>query len=448
MTTDAYTNAKKKAEGGESPKTMVDTYKDIASSDDSYNAWASGIGKDKIKQTGKDGKYTSYDMAHNYAMYQLYQQQEQARKALEEQKKYLEESKTNALGSLSDSKAQSTTALEEQKKYLEQSRQNALDANAQGRADTMRENSILTERAKEYAQRRAALNGTASAGVSQSSMIDILSQMAGARADAQASYDNQERTIVQEYMDALNQAQGDYNEAMAGFDKEERSIIQDYMDAVFEAQNQHDTTVANAQNAANTSITNAEIRQLEKEEAKAEVEEQEQKTEDAVAEESHAEQLSQALEGYKAGTVSLDDLKKSYKAHASHVDKDVYNAVFTEYDNIVSSDTADKEFRANNAFGITNTSKRFNINSETLESDIAEILDVSEGSKQTRHVQDIIENLRNGAYEDGEVINMNYGINAGSNKGNYFVYYKGKLYQTSMSKNDLGEGLWDYRKEK
>lgn len=439
MTTDAYTKAKKKAEDSEAPKTMVDTYKDLASSDDSYNAWALGIGKDKIKQTGKDGTYTSYDMAHNHAMYQLYQQQEQARKTLEEQKKYLEESKTNALGSLSDSKAQSTTALEEQKKYLEQSRQNALDANAQGRADTMRENSILTERAKEYAQRRAALNGTASAGVSQSSMIDILSQMAGARADAQASYDNQERTIVQEYMDALNQAQGDYNEAMAGFDKEERSIIQDYMDAVFEAQNQHDTTVANAQNAANTSITNAEIRQLEKEEAKAEVEEQEQKTEDDVAEQSHAEQLSQALEGYKAGIVSLDDLKKSYEAHASHVDKDVYNAVLTSYDNIISSDTADKEFRANNNFGINNTSKSFDINSTTIEGDIAEVLDVSEGTKQTRHVHDIIENVRKGAYKDGDVINMNYGINAGNNRGNYFVYYKGKLYQTKMinGKNTL-----------
>ena len=273
--------------------------------------------------------------------------------------------------------------------------------------------------------------------------------MAGARANAQASYDNQERTIVQEYINALNQAQGDYNEAMSGFDKEERGIIQNYMDAIFEAQSKHDADVSNAQNVANGIIGNAEVSRLEKEEAKAELEEQEQKAKDEIAEQeqkakdeiaeqSHAEQLSQAIEGFKAGIMSLDDLKKSYEAHAEHIDKNLYNAVFTEYDNIVSSDTVDKEFRANNAFGITSTSKSFNINSETLESDIADVLDVSEGTKQTRHVHNIIENVRKGAYKDGDVINMNYGINFGKNTGNYFVYYKGKLYQTN----------WDYRREK
>lgn len=438
----AQGKVKAKLESKETSKkepTMVDIYKDQASpSNDSYEAWASGAGKDKIKQTGENGTYTSYDTLQNNAMYQLYLQQENARKALESQKKYLEEGKANALGSLEESKKHSATAFDEQKKFLEESKLNALDANAQGRTDTMRDNSILTERAQEYVKRRAALNGTSTAGVSQSSMIDILSQMAGARADAQASYDNQERTIVQNYLDALNNAQGNFNDAMAGFDKEERSIIQNYMDALFEAQSKHDADVSNAQNVANGIIGNAEVSRLEKEEAKAELEEQEQKPKDEIAERSHAEQLSQAIEGFKAGTMSLDDLEKSYEAHAEHIDKNLYNAVFTEYDNIISSDTVDKEFRANNAFGITNTSKSFNINSETLESDIADVLDVSEGTKQTRHVHNIIENVRKGAYKDGDVINMNYGINFGKNTGNYFVYYKGKLYQTN----------WDYRREK
>ena len=140
-------------------KTMVDTYKELT-----YDEWANKNGI--TKKAGADSSVSALDETENRAMYKQY---------------------------LSELRA-------------EQAKNQALDTLEQGRKDTMRENAILTERAKEYAERRAALNGTASAGVSQTAMIDLYSQMAGNRANAQAQYDNQKAGIMQEYMNAVNEA--------------------------------------------------------------------------------------------------------------------------------------------------------------------------------------------------------------------------------------------------
>ena len=68
--------------------------------------------------------------------------------------------------------------------------------------------------------------------------------------------------------------------------------------------------------------------------------------------------------------------------------------------------------------------------------DIADELTVASGKDQTAHIEKVIDNARNGVYEDGEIINMNYGTNFGNNKGNYFIYYAGKLYRTTLTKKE------------
>lgn len=148
-------------------KTMFDTLKDLAK-EPTYEEWSSNeANKKKIKMTGSGGTATALDETENRAMYELY---------------------------LNELRA-------------ENAKNDALEALEENRATVMRENAIMTERAKEYAERRAALNGTASAGVSQTAMIDLYSQMAGNRASAQAAFADQERGIIQEYRNAINQAQ-------------------------------------------------------------------------------------------------------------------------------------------------------------------------------------------------------------------------------------------------
>lgn len=59
-------------------------------------------------------------------------------------------------------------------------------------------------------------------------------------------------------------------------------------------------------------------------------------------------------------------------------------------------------------------------------------LDVAQGEKQTEHVRNILaESKYWGADKNGTVVDFNYGQKLGSNKGNIFVFYNGKWYQTT-----------------
>lgn len=150
---------------------MVDTYKELALED--YDTWSTtGQGKNKIKKTGANGTVTAVDEAENRAMYKLYLD----------------------------------TINAEKNKNI------ALKTAETNKNEALRENAIMAERAKEYVEKRAAMNGTSSAGVSQTAMIDLYSQMAGSRADVQSDYSNKENSIIQEYLSAIQNAQSTANE--------------------------------------------------------------------------------------------------------------------------------------------------------------------------------------------------------------------------------------------
>ncbi len=170
-------------------KTMVDTYKELELEE--YDEWKTGAGKNTVKTGG-----TSYDETTNRANYNQY---------------------------VTEVQAQNT--LNRQKNQLEVNKQSALASNNQNRENTMRDISVVQERAKEYVERRAKLNGTASAGVSQTSMVDLYSQMAGNRANAQASYDSQEQSILQSYRDAISGAENNYDSVVTGARQNTNNII-------------------------------------------------------------------------------------------------------------------------------------------------------------------------------------------------------------------------------
>lgn len=146
-------------------KTMIDHYRDGLGMQEAlgYDDWKNQ-NKGKLKMT--NGVESALDVEENQAMYKLYQQEIQASNA-----------KNEALADIEKNRAQA-----------------------------LRENAVLTERAKEYAAKNAALRGVSNSGISQTSMIDLMSQMAGVRADTQAQYDNQKQSVLQEYMNAINQA--------------------------------------------------------------------------------------------------------------------------------------------------------------------------------------------------------------------------------------------------
>ena len=146
-------------------KAMVDEYKEMAIDD--YEAWLEKAPAGKVKKSGEGGKITALDEAENRAMYDLY---------------------------VAEAKAQNVY-------------NKAMQQNEQSRAKALRENAIMKERALDYAQRRAALNGMANTGMSQTAMIDLYSQFAGNSANTREAYDNQRNDIVKEYQNAIMAAE-------------------------------------------------------------------------------------------------------------------------------------------------------------------------------------------------------------------------------------------------
>lgn len=373
-------------------QTMVDTYKTLT-----YDEWLEDDKhKSKVKKTGANGSITAYDEKENRAMYDAYVAEVNAQNAYK-----------TAQGTLDANKAY------------------ALDANASARADTMRENAILEARAKEYAERRAKMNGTSSAGVSQTAMVDLMSQMAGARANAQASYDNQEKTI-----------------------------IQDYQDAIYEAQRARDNAIMTAQSNANAIAADAGVQRAQ---------------ENETIRQGKVTDVENALANYGEGNITLEELTKIYNAN-----KDVLGendaAIIDEYKNLINEKTNEKSeyerFLSNtnyndsteqdeselikrkgkiNAvdFKVTDTSPSISKGNISLE-EINKLIDndgTGSGDEQDRWVEQVVAMIKNGQIADGTIIDMNYGSIDGENTGNYFLYYKGRLYQTNFEYSDVDFNL-------
>lgn len=312
-------------------KTMIDHYRDGLGIQETlgYDDWKNQ-NKGKLKMT--NGVESALDAAENQAMYKLYQQEIQASNAKNE----------------------------------------ALAGIEKNRAQALRENAVLTERAKEYAAKNAALRGVSNSGLSQTSMIDLMSQMAGVRADTQAQYDSQKQSVVQEYLNAINQAKS------AASDTVGNVAIQ---------------KAANRENDENT--------------------------------------LTELSKSY----TDLSQLKTSAEEFKS------------KYGYVPESVTAEiKENSISNALdlpGITDTSAFISPSKISLEN-INALIDVSgkgEGDEQDEWVKEVVSKIKKGQIKDGTVIDMNYGWISGQNKGNYFVYHDGKLYQSDITFDEFKKML-------
>ena len=301
----------------------------------------------------------------------------------------LDEIENNAMYNAYVSQAMADKAYEEQKNYLEGGKDSALEANAQNRANTMRENAIMTERAKEYAEKRALLSGMGKTGVSQTAMIDLYSQMAGARADAQASYDNQERTIIQEYQDAL-----------------------------FEAQRERDAAVMNAQNTANLTASDVAVQRAQQSE---------------VNHQNKVDGLVTAIAEYEAGVIGLDELKSRYNSVKDYLNDEQDFEVIEDY-----KANAEKAQRLLDEL-VANVPERKIENIEELNGEkVTKMIDALNTQAQRNYAGRLLTRIKKGEFEDGTIIHFNAGVAKDGDKA-FFVYKNGKLYRTEMKFADVAK---------
>ena len=94
---------------------------------------------------------------------------------------------------------------------LEEQRQAALTKNDDARKNALRENSVLSEKAKKYLGQQLALSGQAKTGMAESSILDLYARQASARNDINQSYKGKESDIMLEYDRQANQVDADTN---------------------------------------------------------------------------------------------------------------------------------------------------------------------------------------------------------------------------------------------
>ena len=116
--------------------------------------------------------------------------------------------------SLSDTENQYNRALYD--KYIKQAtlegqRQAALVQNEDARKNALREQAVLSEKAKKYLGQQLALSGQANTGAAESNILDLYARQAGARNDINQSYKSKESDITLEYDRQLNQVDADTN---------------------------------------------------------------------------------------------------------------------------------------------------------------------------------------------------------------------------------------------
>ena len=90
----------------------------------------------------------------------------------------------------------------------------ALETNAASKSQSLRDNAVLTEKAKRYLEQKAVLEGNANSGIAQSNLIDLYSQSAQNRANIGASYDQKESDLLLEYDKAINESKTNTNKSL------------------------------------------------------------------------------------------------------------------------------------------------------------------------------------------------------------------------------------------
>lgn len=320
-------------------KSMVDTYKELT-----FEEWKAGPGAGKIKQTktaGTKGE-SALDVTENRAMYNAYLAELRAGRARDEAVKEIEANQRK----------------------------------------TMYENGVMEERAKEYVERRAMMNGTATAGVSQTAMVDLLSQMAESRAKAQAEYDGQKNTAHQAYLDAISRAN----------------------------------------DAANQVSAEVEIKRAEEKE---------------VARKNKVTDILNAIADYRVGNISKSKLKEIYEANKGYINEQDAE-LKREYEGLEDAPEITGAFGANKLKAGRSVDLK-KPHEYGAYKQVSPYLDVYNDSDQQIYTENLISKAQKGVYTNGTIIDMNKGAIAGDNKGNYWLYYDGVLYQTDLTYDEVYE---------
>ena len=97
----------------------------------------------------------------------------------------------------------------------------ALEKNAASKSQSLRDNAVLTEKAKRYLEQKAVLEGNANSGIAQSNLIDLYSQSAQNRANIGASYDQKESDLLLEYDKAINESNTSANQSLMELEQAE-----------------------------------------------------------------------------------------------------------------------------------------------------------------------------------------------------------------------------------
>ncbi len=96
-----------------------------------------------------------------------------------------------------------------------------------------------------------------------------------------------------------------------------------------------------------------------------------------------------------------------------------------------AQEVADANYVLNNysKYGVTTDSKVLDVTTATA-SDLKDGATGNSTGKQYKHVAERLEKAKNGEYQNGQIIDFNYGVGK-----NYYMYYNGKLYK--LSNNDF-----------
>ena len=154
-----------------------------------------------------------------------------------------------------------------------------------------------------------------------------------------------------------------------------------------------------------------------------------------------------AIEGIgEGGTLSAVDANNLKNYLESN--KDYIGDAYTNYSDklggitVASPDATDEEYQTLiSEHNVNPAGSVFDTKNASAE-DISSSLNVAQGEKQTKHISNILlESKRWGEDKNGTVQNFNYGLQSlfGNNKGNYFVFYNGKWYQTNHTTDSYRE---------
>ena len=270
---------------------------------------------------------------------------------------------------------------------LEGQKQVALTQNEDARKNALREQAVLSEKAKKYLGQQLALSGQAKTGAAESSILDLYARQANARNEINQSYKGKESDIMLEYDRQLNQVDAD---------------------------------------------TNTRLMDIE---ADAEAQKKADRTESASA-------LTQNLDDYKNNQMSFDDLINTYDKNKENLDSNKDSTLIKQFENEIVKHNKKKEFLGTYNF---EPSKIISVEDAVSSTDSA--ID-SFGGWNSEASNTIIGMAKSGALDDllrkegvvdenNDILPVMFDVDGDSGTQLYYVYHNGYFYEVPEDKEEL-----------